>query len=79
MPIVYDGYIFKDEEEYNFYKEMQSVYDVGTLVFKSRDSLKCALEVEGEVCSNEFTCTDKEHKEYLIEMAKENKLSVSWN
>lgn len=74
----YKGVFLDSEDDVKFVNEIESMYDVGTLKFNSKDSLVCHLEYEGEVCSNDYDCKTIENKETIIEVADENRVGVSW-
>ena len=76
--ILYKGRMFSNEKSISFAKEIESCYDNGTLMFLNKDSLDCYLTIEGEVCSNNFTCSDISEKEELMSYAEENRVSISW-
>lgn len=76
--IIYKGRMFKNNEYVKFAKEIESCFDVGTLVFESKDSLVCYLECEGEVVSKTYDCKTQEQKEEIENFAREHFVGVTW-
>lgn len=75
----YKGVFLDSEDDVKFVDEIESMYDVGTLKFKSEDSLLCHLEYDGIVCSNDYDCKTVENKDTMILVARENKVGVDWD
>lgn len=76
--ILYKGRMFESDEYVELAKEIESCFDVGTLVFESEDSLVCHLECEGEVVSKTYDCKTQEQKEEIENFAKEHFVGVTW-
>lgn len=74
----YNGVFLNSDKDVDFVTKIESLYDVGTLKFKSKDSLLCHLEYEGAICSDDFDCKTLNNKNTMIEIAEENRLGVSW-